>query len=57
MDNIIDELIYNYKLSDFEALIVTGFVGVFAQQNIEIKEIYDVLDNKLKPIINKIINN
>lgn len=56
MDNMIDELIEKYELSDYEALVVTGLVGIFAQQNIDLKEIYSTVDTRLKPIVNEIIN-
>lgn len=56
MDNIIDELINDYKLSDYEALIVTGIFGIHAIENANMDDIYSRLDDKLKPIINKILN-
>ena len=30
MDKIIDELIQNYNLSDYEALAITGVIGMVA---------------------------
>lgn len=57
MDNIINELINEYELSDYEALIVTGMVGLIAiGDNLKLQDIYKNVDNKLKPIVNKIIN-
>lgn len=57
MDNIIDELINVFNLSDYEALIVTGIVGLKAVENKQdIDEIYLNIDNKLKPIVDKILN-
>lgn len=57
MDNIIDGLIAKYKLSDYEALVVTGIVGILAESNdANIQEIYKDIDVKLKPIVNEIIN-
>ena len=57
MDDIIDGLITKYKLSDYEALVVTGIVGILAESNDNIQEIYKDIDTKLKPIVNEIINN
>ncbi len=57
MDDIIDSLITKYKLSDYEALVVTGIVGLLAESNdVDIQNIYKDIDTKLKPIVNKIIN-
>lgn len=57
MDNIIDELIQEYKLTDYEALVVTGIVGILAvDESMDLKEIYKRIDKKLKPIVNKIID-
>lgn len=57
MDNIIDELIQEYKLTDYEALVVTGIVGILAvDESMDLKEIYKRIDEKLKPIVNKIID-
>lgn len=56
MDKIIDELIQNYNLSDYEALAITGVIGMVATSDNSIKEVYNRFDNNLKPIINKILN-
>ena len=57
MDKIIDELISVFNLSDYEALIVTGIIGLKAVDNKEnLDDIYYDIDNKLKPIVNKILN-
>lgn len=57
MDDIIDGLIAKYKLTDYEALVVTGIVGILAESNdANIQEIYKDIDTKLKPIVNEIIN-
>lgn len=57
MDDIIEQLINEYQLTDYEALVVTGIVGILAvDEKMDIKEIYKRIDDKLKPIINKIIN-
>ena len=57
MDKIIDELISVFNLSDYEALIVTGIIGVKAFDNKEnLDDIYYDIDNKLKPIVDKILN-
>lgn len=57
MDKIIDELISVFNLSDYEALIVTGIIGLKAVDNKEnLDEIYYDIDNKLKPIVDKILN-
>jgi hypothetical protein len=56
MDKIIDELIQNYNLSDYEALAITGVIGMVATSDSNIKEVYNRFDNNLKPIINKILN-
>lgn len=56
MDKIIDELIQSYNLSDYEALTITGIIGMVATSNNSIKEVYNKFDNNLKPIIDKILN-
>lgn len=57
MDKIIDELISVFNLSDYEALIVTGIIGLKAVDNKEnLDDIYYDIDNKLKPIVDKILN-
>ena len=57
MDKIIDELINVFNLSDYEALIVTGIIGLKAVDNKEnLDDIYYDIDNKLKPIVDKILN-
>ena len=57
MDNIINELINDYELSDYEALVVTGIMGLIATgDNVKLQDIYKSIDNKLKPIVNTIIN-
>ena len=57
MDEIIDELINVFNLSDYEALIVTGIIGLKAVDNEEnLDDIYYDIDNKLKPIVDKILN-
>ena len=57
MDKIIDELISVFNLSDYEALIVTGIIGLKAVDNKEnLDDIYYDIDNKLKPIVVKILN-
>ena len=57
MDQIIDELISVFNLSDYEALIVTGIIGLKAVDNKEnLDDIYYDIDNKLKPIVDKILN-
>lgn len=57
MDNIINELINDYELSDYEALVVTGIMGLIATgDNVKLQDIYKNIDNKLKPIVNTIIN-
>ena len=57
MDKIIDELISVFNLSDYEALIVTGIIGLKAVDNKEnLDDIYYDIDNKLKPIVDRILN-
>ena len=57
MDKIIDELISVFNLSDYEALIVTRIIGLKAVDNKEnLDDIYYDIDNKLKPIVDKILN-
>ena len=57
MDKIIDELISVFNLSDYEALIVTGIIRLKAVDNKEnLDDIYYDIDNKLKPIVDKILN-
>ena len=57
MDKIIDELINVFNLSDYEAFIVTGLIGLKAVDNEEnLDDIYYDIDNKLKPIVDKILN-
>ena len=56
MDYIIDELIDKYKLSDYEALIAVGILGIIADtENIDIDKIIFNVSNKLKPILTRII--
>lgn len=56
MDNIINELINDYELSDYEALVVTGIMGLIATgDNVKLQDIYKSIDNKLKPIVDTII--
>lgn len=56
MDYIIDELIDKYKLSDYEALIAVGILGIVADtENIDIDKIIFNVSNKLKPILTRII--
>ena len=53
----INELISVFNLSDYEALIVTGIIGLKAVDNKEnLDDIYYDIDNKLKPIVDKILN-
>lgn len=56
MDNLINELINDYHLSDYEALAITGLVGMVATSDKNINEVYKSFDNNLKPIIDKILN-
>lgn len=53
MDHIIDELIDEYHLSDYDALIVLGVIGNYANGK---TNIHDIISNKLEPIIKKIIS-
>lgn len=53
MDHIIDELIQDYHLSDYDALIVLGVIGNYANGNTNID---NILSNKLKPVIKEILN-
>ena len=56
MDNIINELINDYELSDYEALVVTGIMGLIATgDNLKLQDIYKNIDNKLKPIVDTIV--
>lgn len=56
MDNIINELINDYELSDYEALVVTGIMGLIATgDNVKLQDIYKNIDNKLKPIVDTIV--
>ena len=57
MDKIIDELISVFNLSDYEALIATGIIGLKAVDNKENSDdIYYDIDNTFKPIVAKILN-
>lgn len=57
MDEIIDKLIDQYHLSDYEALVVTGIIGILAmEENVGLNEIYTRMNNKLKPIVKQIVN-
>lgn len=54
MDHFIDEIKQEYDLSDCEALIVVGVIGLKAIENKEnINEIYY---DKLQPAIEQILN-
>ena len=51
MDCIIEQLRDNYQLSDSEALVVLGMIGMSAYDEKEtMQQAFNVVDNKLKTI-------
>jgi hypothetical protein len=51
MDSIIEQLRDNYQLSDSEALVVLGIIGMSAYDEKEtMQQAFNVVDNKLKTI-------
>lgn len=51
MDNIIEKLRDSYQLSDSEALVVLGMIGMSAYDEKEtMQQAFNVVDNKLKTI-------
>lgn len=51
MDNIIEKLRDSYQLSDSEALVVLGIIGMSAYDEKEtMQQAFNVVDNKLKTI-------
>lgn len=51
MDSIIEQLRDNYQLSDSEALVVLGMIGMSAYDEKEtMQQAFNVVDNKLKTI-------
>lgn len=50
MDKLIDTLMTEEGLSESEALVVMGILGITALENVNIQEAINRVDNKLKPI-------
>ena len=51
MDSIIEQLRDSYQLSDSEALVVLGMIGMSAYDEKEtMQQAFNVVDNKLKTI-------
>lgn len=50
MDKLIDTLITEEGLSESEALVVMGILGITALENVNIQEAINRVDNKLKSI-------
>lgn len=50
MDKIIDELTSVHGLSESEALVVMGILGISALEEVNIQEALNRVDNKLKSI-------
>ena len=51
MDSIIEQLRDSYQLSDSEALVVLGIIGMSAYDEKEtMQQAFNVVDNKLKTI-------
>lgn len=54
MDKLIDTLMSEYDLSESEALVVVGIVGISAFEEVNIQEALNRVDNKLKTIAYKV---
>lgn len=54
MDKIIEALMTEYCLSESEALVVLGIVGISAFEEVNIQEALNRVDNKLKSIAYKV---
>ena len=50
MDKLIDTLMTEEGLSESEALVVMGILGITALENVNIQEPINRVDNKLKSI-------
>lgn len=50
MDKLVDTLMIEYNLSESEALVVLGIVGISAFEEVNIQEALNRVDNKLKTI-------
>ena len=50
MDKLIDPLMTEEGLSESEALVVMGILGITALENVNIQEAINRVDNKLKSI-------
>ena len=50
MDKLIDTLMTEEGLSESEALVVMGILGITALENVNIQEAINRVDNKLKSI-------
>lgn len=50
MDKLIDTLMAEEGLSESEALVVMGILGITALENVNIQEAINRVDNKLKSI-------
>lgn len=50
MDKLVDTLMTEYSLSESEALVVLGIIGISAFEEVNIQEALNRVDNKLKTI-------
>lgn len=50
MDKLIDTLMTQYSLSESEALVVMGILGITALEEVNIQAALNRVDNKLKNI-------
>lgn len=53
MDELIKQLINEYNLSEYEALVVIGIMGIVAYSDNTIETACDIVDEKLKFIARK----
>lgn len=54
MDKLVDELITEHGLSESEALVVIGILGMSALDDSNMQEAINTVDNKLKTIAMKV---
>ena len=54
MDELVEKIIAEYNLTESEALVVIGIVGISAFETGTIQEAIKTVDNKLKTIAYKV---
>ena len=53
MDELIKQLVNDYNLNEYEALVVIGIMGIVAYSDNTIETACDIVDEKLKFIARK----